>query len=177
MSALVLTGSARSDSFTRLLGSAVAAAVPGGVLAPRLTELPFFDQDSEGTPPPAVQELRAQVAAADVVVVVTPEYNGTIPGLLGNAIDWLSRPYDGNPSALRGKPALAVAASPGGVGGVRALVSLRTVLGNAGAELLETTLSVPEVHLRLTEAGADDVLRTELDALAAALPTRPLLAA
>jgi NAD(P)H-dependent FMN reductase len=176
MSALVLTGSARSDSFTRLLGSAVAAAVPGGVLAPRLTELPFFDQDSEGTPPQAVQELRAQIAAADVVVVVTPEYNGTIPGLLGNAIDWLSRPYGDQPSVLRGKPVLAAAASPGGVGGVRALVSLRTVLGNAGADLLETTLSVSEVHQRFVGDQPDAQLADELAALAAGLP-RPLLAA
>jgi NAD(P)H-dependent FMN reductase len=176
MSALVLTGSARSDSFTRLLGSAVAAAVPGGVLAPRLTELPFFDQDSEGTPPQSVQELRAQVAAAEVVVVVTPEYNGTIPGLLGNAIDWLSRPYGDQPSVLRGKPVLAAAASPGGVGGVRALVSLRTVLGNAGADLLETTLSVSEVHQRFVGDQPDAQLADELATLAAGLP-RPLLAA
>ena len=176
MSALILTGSARSDSFTRRLGGAVAAAVPGGVLAPRLTDLPFFDQDGEASPPAAVQELRALVAAADLVVVVTPEYNGTIPGLLGNAIDWLSRPYGEEPAALRGKQVLAAAASPGGVGGVRALVSLRTVLGNAGADLLETTLSVPEVHLRFEGDQPDAELADQLAALAAALP-RPLLAA
>jgi len=173
MSVLVLTGSARSDSYTRRLGSLIANATPDALLAPRLTDLPYFDQDLEAAPPAAVQQLREQVAAADVLVVVTPEYNGTIPGLLGNAIDWLSRPYDGNPAVLRGKPVLAVAATPGGVGGVRALVSLRTVLGNAGAELLETTVSVPEVHLRL----ADGELCAELDALAAALPVPAVLAA
>src|SRR3954454_4442896 len=173
MSVLILTGSARSESYTRRLGSLIADATPAAELAPRLTDLPYFDQDLEADAPAAVQRLRAQVAAADVLVVVTPEYNGTISGLLGNAIDWLSRPYDGNPSALRGKPVLAVAASPGGVGGVRALVSLRTVLGNAGADLLETTLSVPEVHLRL---ASDVELNAELDTLAAALPT-PALAA
>src|SRR3954452_8866461 len=160
MTVLVITGSARQNSHTRRLGAQIAAAVPGGVLAPRLTELPFFDQDDEAAPPASVQRLRAQVAAADVVVFVTPEYNGTIPGLLGNAVDWLSRPYDGGPSALRGKPVVAVAASPGGVGGVRALVSLRTVLGNAGAELLDATLSVPEVHVRLDDASFADELAT-----------------
>ena len=173
MSVLVLTGSARSDSYTRRLGSLIVAQTPDAVLAPRLTDLPFFDQDLEVEPPAVVQRLREQVDAADVLVVVTPEYNGTIPGLLGNAIDWLSRPYGDCPSVLRGKPVLAVAASPGGVGGVRALVSLRTVLGNAGAELLETTVSVPEVHLRL----ADGELREELDALAADLATDGALAA
>src|SRR4051812_471989 len=177
MSVLVLTGSARSDSYTRRLGAAFVDRTPDASLAPRLTDLPFFDQDLESEPPAAVQRLREQVADADVLVVVTPEYNGTIPGLLGNAIDWLSRPYDGNTAVLRGKPVLAVAATPGGVGGVRALVSLRTVLGNAGAELLETTLSVPEVHRRLADGGADDQLRAELDALAAALPTTDQLAA
>ena len=155
MSVLVITGSARQDSHTRHLGAQIAGSVPGSALAPRLTELPFFDQDLEATPPAAVSELRAQVAAADTVVFVTPEYNGTIPGLLGNAIDWLSRPYDGSPSVLRGKPVVAVAASPGGVGGVRALVSLRTVLGNAGADLLDATLSVPEVHARLVDSSLD----------------------
>jgi chromate reductase len=168
MTVLVLTGSARQDSHTRRLGAQIAASVPGGVLAPRLTELPYFDQDIEATPPSAVQSLRAQAAAADTVVFVTPEYNGTIPGLLGNAIDWLSRPYDGQPAVLRGKPVVAVAASPGGVGGVRALVSLRTVLGNAGADVLDAQLSVPEVHIRL----GDDALDAELALLLSDLAVR-----
>jgi chromate reductase len=171
MTILVITGSARQDSHTRRLGAQIAAFVPGAELAPRLTELPFFDQDVETTPPPAVQRLRAQVAAADTVVFVTPEYNGTIPGLLGNAIDWLSRPYDGRPAVLRGKPVLTVAASPGGVGGVRALVALRSVLGNTGAEVLDTKLSVPEVHARLD----DPSLSAELAVLLA--DVEPALAA
>jgi chromate reductase len=173
MTVLVITGSARQDSHTRRLGAQIAASIPGAVLAPRLTTLPFFDQDLEGTPPVAVQELRAQVAAADTVVMVTPEYNGTISGLLGNAIDWLSRPYDGQPSVLRGKPVVAAAASPGGIGGVRALVSLRTVLGNTGAELLDSTLSVPEVHVRLDDAS----LQAELDELVASFSAAPARAA
>ncbi|MDT7539889.1 MAG: hypothetical protein QOI82_3474 [Actinomycetota bacterium] len=158
MSVLVITGSARQDSHTRRLGAQIAASVPGGTLAPRLTELPFFDQDGEAAPAAAVQQLRAQVAAASTVIFVTPEYNGTIPGLLGNAIDWLSRPFDGQPAVLRGKPVVAAAASPGGVGGVRALVSLRTVLGNAGADVLDVTLSVPEVHVRLDDASLESEL-------------------
>jgi chromate reductase len=173
MTVLVITGSARQDSHTRRLGEQLVATTPGGVLAPRLTEIPFFDQDLEATPPAVVQELRAQVVAADLVVFVTPEYNGTISGLLGNAIDWLSRPYDGQPSVLRGKPVVAAAASPGGVGGVRALVSLRTVLGNTGAQLLNSTLSVPEVHVRLEDAS----LQAELDELVASFNAEPAFAA
>ena len=147
MTVLVLTGSARSGSFTRTLGQAVAAALPEGVLAPVLTALPYFDQDLEADGPAEVEALRAQVAAAEAVVVVTPEYNGTSPGLLGNAIDWLSRPY--GQGALSGKPVLAVAASPGAVGGARAVVALRTVLGNTGAVLVGPPVTVDEVHTRL----------------------------
>ena len=167
MTVLVLTGSARADSYTRRLGTALVAAAPDATLAPKLTELPFFDQDLEATPPAAVERLREQVAAAELVVIVTPEYNGTIPGLLGNTIDWLSRPHAGGPSVLAGKRVAAVAASPGGIGGVRALVSLRTVLGNAGAQLLDATLSVPEVHLRLED---DDLQRDIADLVAELAP-------
>jgi NAD(P)H-dependent FMN reductase len=163
VSVLVLTGSARRDSYTRRLGEALAASLPGGALAPRLTVLPYFDQDLEAAPPPEVEALRAQVRAADAVVVITPEYNGTVPGLLGNAVDWLSRPYGAG--ALRGKPAVAVAASPGDVGGARAVVSLRTLLGNTGAEVLGRPITVGGVA-RLLDAGAlDDVV----DQVAAAL--------
>lgn len=164
MNVLVLTGSARQGSHTRRLGAAVAA-VAGGELAPRLTELPYFDEDLEAAPPAPVQQLRGQVAAADLLVVVTPEYNGTVPGLLGNAVDWLSRPYGAG--VLRGKPVLAVAASPGGVGGVRALVSLRTVLGNAGAQVLPGSLALPEVHTRFSGDQADAELAEELAVLLA----------
>ena len=175
MSILVITGSARQDSFTRQLGAAFVAAAPDAALAPKLTEIPFFDQDLEATPPATVQALRAQVQAADVLVVITPEYNGTISGLLGNTIDWLSRPYGDSPAVLAGKSVLTVTASPGGFGGVRALVSLRTVLGNAGAVLLDTTLSVAEVHERLAAGDAD--LVEALAALEAAVViAEPLVA-
>lgn len=162
MTVLVLTGSARTGSFTRTLGEAVAAALPEGQLAPVLTALPYFDQDLEARGPAVVEALRAQVAAAEAVVVVTPEYNGTIPGLLGNALDWLSRPY--GQGALSGKAVLAVAASPGAVGGARAVVALRTVLGNIGAVLVGPPVTVDEVHTRL-EGQPLEQLVTEIVAL------------
>lgn len=168
MSVLVITGSARNGSFTRQLGAALAAGTDG-VLAPPLAELPFFNQDLEATPPAAVQQLRAQVAAADTVVVVTPEYNGTISGLLGNAIDWLSRPFGDEPAALRDRSVVAVAASPGAIGGARALVALRTVLANAGAELAPGGLTVGEVHTVVGDAAAHTSVLSELTALLAAV--------
>ena len=165
MTVLVLTGSARQGSFTRQLGAVVADAAPDGVLGPRLTSLPYFDQDREAAPPAAVVALRQQVAAADLVVVITPEYNGTVPGLLGNAIDWLSRPYGTGP--LRGAKVVAVAASPGGVGGARALVALRTVLANAGAELVGAGELVPEVDQRLAGGAPDAALQAQVRGLLA----------
>jgi chromate reductase len=155
VSVLVVTGSARRGSYTRRLGEALAAGLPGGVLAPSLTVLPYFDQDLEATPPVEVAALRAQVRDADAVVVVTPEYNGTVPGLLGNAVDWLSRPYGAG--SLRGKPAVAVAASPGEVGGARAVVSLRTLLGNTGAQVLGRPITVGGIAAVL-DTGVDEVV-------------------
>ena len=167
MSVLVITGSARRDSYTRRLGEALAAGLPDGVLAPRLTELPYFDQDLEATPPAEVEALRAQVRDADAVVVVTPEYNGTVPGLLGNAVDWLSRPYGAG--SLRGKPAVAVAASPGEVGGARAVVSLRTLLGNTGADVLGRPITVGGVAQLLDAGTVAEVVEQVSEVLDAAL--------
>ena len=169
MKVLVLTGSARRDSYTRRLGEALAAGLDGGALAPRLTVLPYFDQDLEASPPAEVEALRAQVVAADAVVAVTPEYNGTVPGLLGNAVDWLSRPYGAG--SLRGKPVVAVAASPGGVGGARAVVSLRTLLGNAGAVVLGAPLAVAGVHEVLDGGSADALVDEVAQVLDAAFAT------
>ena len=167
MSVLVITGSARRDSYTRRLGEALAAGLPDGVLAPRLTELPYFDQDLEASPPAEVEALRAQVRDADAVVVVTPEYNGTVPGLLGNAVDWLSRPYGAG--SLRGMPAVAVAASPGEVGGARAVVSLRTLLGNTGADVLGRPITVGGIARVLDAGTVDEVLEQVAEALDDAL--------
>jgi chromate reductase len=167
MSVLVITGSARLDSYTRRLGEALAAGLPGGELAPRLTVLPYFDQDLEAAPPAEVEALRSQVRDADAIVVVTPEYNGTVPGLLGNAVDWLSRPYAAG--SLRGKPAVAVAASPGEIGGARAVVSLRTLLGNTGGQVLGRPITVGGIGQLLDAGTVDGVVEQVTEALETAL--------
>ena len=159
MSVLVLTGSARTGAYTRRIGEAIADAVDGASLTAPLTAVPFFDQDLETTPPAVVAQLREQVAAADAVVVVTPEYNGAVSGLLANALEWLSRPY--GEGALRGKPVVAVAASPGETGGARAAVALRTVLGNIGAELVGGPVTVAGAH----DPSGDRQVATEVASL------------
>ena len=126
MNILVIAGSTRRDSLNRRLAWLVARIrlFDTVTVVADLRRLPFYDGDLEarGVPQP-VAELRATVTAADLVVVVTPEYNGTVPGLLGNAVDWLSRPA--RESVLRGKPMLVLSASPIPYGGVRAAGHLR----------------------------------------------------
>jgi chromate reductase len=84
-----------------------------------------FNQDHEREPPPAVVELKRRVRAADAIVLVTPEYNYSIPGVLKNAIDWGSRPY--GDSCWNGKPVALMGASPGRLGTARAQYHLRQV--------------------------------------------------
>jgi chromate reductase len=116
-----------------------------------LRSVPPFDEDQETATPPAVAELRAALAAADALLVATPEYNFSIPGQLKNAIDWLSRPADA--TALRGKPALVVGASTGMFGAVWAQAEVRKVLGATGARLIDTELAVPAAHEAFDRSG------------------------
>lgn len=107
-----------------------------------LSRLPFYDADLEAAGTPlAVSEFRAAVMAAEHVVVVTPEYDGTVPGLLANAVDWLSRPA--RESVLQAKPVTVLSASPTPYGGSRAAGHLREVLNRLGTTVRPTGLSVP----------------------------------
>ena len=117
---VVLVGSLRADSLNRRIAEHLRAEAPAGVvveIAENLAELPFYNEDLDnGTDVPAAAvALREQVAAADRVLAVTPEYNGTMPAVLNNAIDWLSRPY--GVGAIKGKPFGVVGATPTPYGG------------------------------------------------------------
>lgn len=136
---LVLLGSLRAASINRQLAELAVEAPPEGVslqLFDRLGELPFYNEDidNEDVAEPVVA-LRAAAADADTALVVTPEYNGTIPGVLKNAIDWLSRPF-GN-SALKDKPLAVVGAAGGRFGGVWAHDETRKSFGLAGPRVVE----------------------------------------
>ncbi len=115
----VLVGSLRADSVNRKLAELLRDQAPEGVtldLVDGLDQLPFYNEDIDGTdiPVPAAS-VRERVAIADRVLAVTPEYNGTMPAVLNNAIDWLSRPY--GQSALTGKPFGVVGTTPTPYGG------------------------------------------------------------
>src|SRR5258705_13008349 len=118
---LVLVGSLRAAAINRQLAELAVETAPEGVslqLFDRLGELPFYNEDVDNDEvAEAVASLRAVAADSDAALVVTPEYNGSIPGVLKNAIDWLARPF--GDSALKGKPLAVVgtAAVPVGGGG------------------------------------------------------------
>ena len=112
-----------------------------------LGDLPFYNEDIDNEDVPAsVVALREAAGDADAALVVTPEYNGSIPGVLKNAIDWLSRPF-GN-SALKGKPMAVIGAAMGQYGGVWAHDETRKSFGIAGPRVVEDLkLSVPAKSL------------------------------
>jgi chromate reductase len=113
-------GSLRKGSFNRALIAAAAAAMPPGSTLAVLSidDVPLYNADVEAKTgvPPAVVQLKDKIAAADGLVIATPEYNGGIPGNAKNVIDWISRPPEDVGRVLRGKPIALMGATPGGMG-------------------------------------------------------------
>jgi chromate reductase len=145
MKVLGLSGSLRSDSHnTRLLRAAAELLPPEAelVVYDGLKAIPPLDMDEldAGFVPESVRELKAAIAAADAVLVATPEYNHSIPGQLKNALDWVSRPLAESP--LRNKPAAAIGASTGMFGAVWAQAEVRKVLSALGARVIDRELPV-----------------------------------
>src|SRR6476646_2769913 len=136
---LVLVGSLRADSLNRKIAETLRDQAPAGVvveIAENLDALPFYNEDLDGADvPAAAAALRDRVAAADRVLAVTPEYNGTMPAVLNNAIDWLSRPYGAG--AISGKPFGVVGATPTPYGGKWAHQDTIRSAGIAGAVVVE----------------------------------------
>ena len=172
MTVLGISGSLRAGSHnTRLLRAAADLLPPGTELRehPALGEVPPFDEDAEHSPPPAVVRLKDAVREADAVLIATPEYNHSIPGVLKNALDWISRPIAENP--MMGKPALVVGASTGMFGAVWAQAETRKVLGALGARVLDEELPVAKAP-----DGLDDPeLTGRLEELLGQLLAHPVL--
>lgn len=156
MRILAIPGSLRAESYNRRLLAVIGAVGRSDLgfdLWGGLREVPPFDEDAEAGPAPGgVVELRRAIAGADAVLIATPEYNGSIPGVLKNALDWASRPYAAN--ALRGKPVAVIGASPSPRGAARAQDDLRRVLRVIGANVIETDLTViPSVRQSFDDEG------------------------
>jgi chromate reductase len=172
---LGISGSVRRESFNTRLLDAAAELLPEGVeleIWRGLKAVPPFDEDDEAGPAPAaVAELRELLAGADAVLFATPEYNGSVPGQLKNALDWASRPPATSP--LRNLPVAVVGASPGSFGAVWAQADLRRILARIGARVLEDELAVGNAVARFDEGGRlDDAAREQLEEIVAALVDR-----
>ena len=122
---LGIAGSLRRESYNRALLRAATQLAPDGATIEvfELDGIPVFNQDDEQDPPAKVVELKRRIREADAILIVTPEYNYSVPGVLKNAIDWASRPY--GDSAWNGKPAAIMGASIGTIGTARAQYHLR----------------------------------------------------
>lgn len=122
---LGFAGSLRKDSYNKALLRVAAESVPRDAVLETfdLEGIPPFNQDLEAEPPEKVKDFKARIKAADAILIATPEYNYSIPGVLKNAIDWASRPYPDN--AFDGKPVAIMGASTGMLGTARAQYHLR----------------------------------------------------
>jgi len=122
---LGFAGSLRKQSYNRALLRAARELVPENATLEifDLEGIPPFNQDLENDPPEKVKHFKASIRAADTILIVTPEYNYSTPGVLKNAIDWASRPYGDN--AFEGKPVALMGASVGMLGTARAQYDLR----------------------------------------------------
>jgi len=125
---LGFAGSLRKDSYNKALLYAASNLVPKDAKLEifSLEGIPPFNQDLEDRMPQKVKEFKAKIRAADALLIATPEHNYSVPGVLKNAIDWASRPYDDN--SFEGKPVAVMSAFPGMLGGARAQYHLRQVL-------------------------------------------------
>lgn len=161
---VALVGSLRTDSLNRRIAERLRDESPEGVevtIAEGLADIPFYNEDLDsGDAPAAATALRDLVADADAVLTITPEFNGTMPAVINNAIDWLSRPYGAG--AIQGKKFAVVGTTPTPYGGKWAHDDARRSAGIAGADVVadvvvsQTVIDVdpfaPEVFSRFTDA-------------------------
>lgn len=154
MRILAISGSLRQGSYNTALLRAAAELLPPGVAVDfydHLEEVPAFNEDRVDERPEAVERLWDAVAEADGVLISTPEYNSSMPGVLKNALDWLSRPLMDSP--LRNKPAAVIGASTSMFGAVWSQAETRKVLSAIGARVLDRELPVPSAEEQFDAAG------------------------
>jgi NAD(P)H-dependent FMN reductase len=173
-----VSGSLRRGSYNTALLRAAAERMPAGsaLVVESIRDVPLYDADLEAERgiPPAVARLKDAIAAADGLLLATPEYNGGIPGVAKNAFDWLSRPPADIPRVFGGRPVALVGASPGGFGTVLAQSAWLPVLRALGADLwaggrllVSRAGSAFDADGVLTDARASDALRQLLEGFVA----------
>lgn len=186
LTVLAIAGSLRTASYNGLLVEAARALAPPDMAIDVyrcLRDVPHYDADLDTTTPPApVTQLRTRIAAADGLLIATPEYNHSVPGVLKNALDWASTPPAA--SVLAGKPTAVMGASPSPFGAIRAQTNLRQILtGSGSAVLAKPEVAVFAAHERfdaegrLVDDASADFLRDLLQALATDIRTSAALTA
>ena len=159
---LAFAGSARKESYNqRLIHVAASGASSAGADVTMLNlkdyPLPLFDEDlerEEGTPQNALK-LKKLFLEHDGLLIASPEYNSSISPLLKNTVDWVSRPAEGEPmlAAYQEKVAAIMGASPGGLGGLRGLVHLRSILSSIGVIVIPDQVAIPQAFGAFDDAG------------------------
>lgn len=160
---LAFAGSTRTESFNRrLLAAAVRVAEEQDLDVDHVEladyPMPIFNQDLEAEQgqDPNATKLRHKLERADGLMLACPEYNSSITPLMKNVIDWVSRSEDGGSGVeiYGGRKALLLGASPGKLGGRRAVATVRSILGNIGVDVLDAQVTLPRAHDALDEHGA-----------------------
>jgi chromate reductase, NAD(P)H dehydrogenase (quinone) len=179
MAAMIgLCGSLRRGSFNlMLLRAAIEVAPPGTVIEIEpIREIPLYDGDVEAEHgvPPSVQHLKDRIAGADGVLIVTPEYNNSMPGVLKNTIDWLSRPPSDIARVFRGRPVAVIGATPGPGGTALSQAAWLPVLRTLGMRpwfegrvLISGAGKVFDSDGRVVDAATRDRIRTFVEGFAA----------
>jgi chromate reductase, NAD(P)H dehydrogenase (quinone) len=177
-----ISGSLRRGSYnSALLRAAVSMMPPGSELrAEVIGAFPLYNGDDEAQSgiPPAVSRLKDLIAGADGLLLVTPEYNNSVPGVAKNAIDWLSRPPADIKRVFGGKPVAIAGASPGGFGTVLSQNAWLPVFRTLGADLWSGRLlvsragSVFDASGEITDAAIRDNLRKYVEGFVAHAQTR-----
>ncbi|WP_066298699.1 NADPH-dependent FMN reductase [Bacillus sp. FJAT-29937] len=144
MKIVTIVGSIRKNSLNRQLAESMKERYihKMDMYIPDIGSLPHYDQDEENNPPLAVKEFKEEIASADGVIIITPEYNWSVPGVLKNALDWASR-VD---KVFIGKPVMTLGATPGMLGTIRAQLHLREIL------------SAPGIQAKIIPPGGNEVL-------------------
>lgn len=171
MKIVAINGSLRQGSYNGKLIEVVKEKCPDNVTFEKadIHELPLFNEDLEASPPDQVLSFKEQLANADILLFATPNYNGSISGVLKNAIDWASRSYDGHPNSLGGKVGMIIGATPGMSGTLPAQMHLAEILALLNVMLApQPRVMVSHVHEKVNEEGKlvlDEMNNKALDGL------------
>ncbi len=177
---LAFSGSARASSFNQRLVAIAAAGAEKAAAEVTLISLadypmPLFDEDLEADQgmPEAAKKFKTLLTEADGFLIASPEYNSAFSPLLKNAIDWASRPIQGEPpmATYKNKVAAIMAASPGGLGGMRGLVFLRMLLNNLGVLVIPEQQTLPAAYSAFNDDGSlkDDTKQSAIELLGSRL--------